>query len=113
LVARSPGPPRSAGARDDIVEDSTQLAISRGASNDQPLLVWRAGPGRARRGREGPEQTAADDPGITFDPINVGPNTCSGCDDKAIFVEGGQAYVYLLEGCDDDWCYYDNPQGIA
>jgi hypothetical protein len=113
VVARSPEEPRPAYTLDDSVRGTKRLAVTRRAYDDQPLLVWRAGPDIARRGPDGPQQRAADDPVITLDPIKIGPNTCSGCDDKAIFVEGGQAYVYLLEGCDDDWCYYENPQGIA
>jgi hypothetical protein len=113
LVARSPEEPRPADERDDSVGDSRRLAITRRAYDDQPLLVWRAGPDIARRGGDKAHEKESDDPGITLDPIKIGPDTCSGCDDKAIFVEGGQAYVYLLEGCDDDWCYYENPQGIA
>ena len=68
---------------------------------DESLLVWRGGEARA------------DDPDVTFDPIKVGPDTCSGCESTAVFVVDGQAAVYSLEGCDDDWCFYENPQGIA
>ena len=112
-MARRPAKPRPTDAPDDNLAGARRLAITRRAYDDQPLLVWRTGPDSASRGPDGPQPKAGNDPGITLDPIKIGPDTCSGCDDKAIFVEGGQAYVYLLEGCDDDWCYYENPQGIA
>jgi len=91
---------------DDDRERSTvglapRLAITRRAGGDESLLVWRDGEARA------------DDPGLTFDPIKVGADTCSGCESTAVFVVDGQAAVYSLEGCDDDWCFYENPQGIA
>jgi hypothetical protein len=89
------------------------LAVTRRTYDGQPLTVWEeSAEGRAARERQARGEPAAD-PVITIDPVKIGPDTCSGCDDKAIFVVGGQAAVYLLEGCDDDWCFYDNPQGIV
>jgi hypothetical protein len=90
-----------------------RLAVNRRLHDADPVVVWWAGEttGNGRHRREG--GVAADDPGLTFDPIKVGPDTCSGCESTAVFVVEGQAAVYSLEGCDDDWCYYENPQGIA
>lgn len=58
-------------------------------------------------------QTLRDDPVITIDPVVIGPDTCAECDDQVIMVDNGQASVFLLEGCDDDYCYYANPGGIV
>jgi uncharacterized protein (UPF0212 family) len=89
-----------------------RLAINRRKSDDESLVVWRGGD--AATGRERSQGNApANDPGLTFDPIKVGPDTCSGCESTAVFVVGGQAAIYSLEGCDDDWCFYENPQGIV
>lgn len=88
------------------------LAISRRRSDNESLVVWRAGD--AATVRHYPQGKApAGDPGLTFDPIKVGPDTCSGCETTAVFVVGGRAAIYSLEGCDDDWCFYENPQGIV
>jgi hypothetical protein len=113
LVARSPDKPRPADPLDGDREGRRRLAVTRRAYDEQPIVVWQTGPGIAQPVLSETSTKAADEPVITLDPIKIGPDTCSGCDDKAIFVDGGQASVYLLEGCDDDWCYYENPQGIA
>jgi hypothetical protein len=98
LVAPIPG----SGDEDRSAARSARwLAINRRRYDDEPVVVWRRG------------SASADDPGLTFDPIKIGPDTCSGCDSTAVFVVDGQAAVYSLEGCDDDWCYYENPQGIV
>jgi uncharacterized protein (UPF0212 family) len=89
-----------------------RLAVSRRRSADDVLEVWRAGDHAATAGRR-EDLLVDDDPGLTFEPIKVGPDTCSGCETTAVFVVDGQAAVYSLEGCDDDWCFYENPQGIA
>ena len=88
-----------------------RVAINRRTSTDEPLVVWRERDDSGT-GQDG-HSAAADDPGLTFDPIKVGPDTCSGCETSAVLVVDGQAALYSLEGCDDDWCYYENPQGIA
>ncbi|HEY7103123.1 MAG TPA: hypothetical protein VH573_15935 [Mycobacteriales bacterium] len=56
---------------------------------------------------------AADDPGITFDPVGVGPEACDGCDPGLTVVIDGQVFVADLQGCDDELCYYDYPTGVA
>ena len=89
-----------------------RLAIGRRTNNDESLVVWRGGEAATVRDYAR-DKASADDPGLTFDPIKVGPDTCSGCESTAVFVVGGRAAVYSLEGCDDDWCFYENPQGIV
>ncbi len=108
LVAQSPhsGDEPSAVGR-------ARLAINRRKNDDEPLVVWRSGDDPATGHDQYRGSASSDDPGLTFDPIKIGPDTCSGCESSAVFVVGGQAAVYSLEGCDDDWCYYENPQGIV
>jgi hypothetical protein len=57
-------------------------------------------------------QEAADD-GITFPPVFVGPEQCTDCDPGLTVVIEGQVLVADLQGCDDDFCYYDFPTGVA
>ena len=55
----------------------------------------------------------ADEP-ITFDPVFVGPENClDGCDPGLTVVIDGQVFVMDLQGCDEDFCYYDYPTGVA
>jgi len=56
---------------------------------------------------------AADEP-ITFDPVFVGPEKClDGCDPGLTVVIDGQVFVMDLQGCDENFCYYDYPTGVA
>ena len=64
-----------------------------------------------RRAR-GDRVAAADDP-ITFPPVHVGPEDCDGCDPGLTVMIEGQVFVADLQGCDDDFCYYDYPTGVA
>lgn len=90
-----------------------RLAINRRKKDGQTLMVWRSGGYSTLDPDQYQGNASAGDRGLTFDPIKIGPDTCSGCESTAVFVVGGQAAVYSLEGCDDDWCYYENPQGIV
>jgi uncharacterized protein (UPF0212 family) len=110
LVAQSP---RIGDDEPSTVGRARRLAINRRTNADEPVVVWRGGDDAPTGGDQAQGNAAADDPGLIFDPIKIGPDTCSGCDSTAVFVVGGQAAVYSLEGCDDDWCYYENPQGIV
>ena len=58
------------------------------------------------------ERPAADEP-ITFDPVSVGPEACDGCDPGLTVMIEGQVFVADLQACDDDFCYYDYPTGVA
>lgn len=67
------------------------------------IAVRRVRPGRV---------PAGDEP-ITFDPVSVGPENCAGCDPGLTVTIEGQVFVANLQGCDDDFCYYDYPTGVA
>ena len=54
----------------------------------------------------------ADEP-ITFDPVFVGPENCDGCEPGLTVVIDGQVFVADLQGCDEEYCYYDSPTGVA
>jgi len=54
----------------------------------------------------------ADEP-ITFDPVFVGPEKCDGCEPGLTVVIDGQVFVADLQGCDEEYCYYDSPTGVA
>jgi hypothetical protein len=65
-----------------------------------------------RRTRTPVTAEAADDP-ITFEPVFVGPEQCDGCEPGLTVVIDGQVFVADLQGCDEDYCYYDYPTGVA
>jgi hypothetical protein len=66
---------------------------------------------RRARGERAVAATA-DEP-ITFNPVFVGPENCDGCDPGLTVMIEGQVFVADLQGCDDDFCYYDYPTGVA
>ena len=67
---------------------------------------------RSRGARAATDRPASND-GITFPPVFVGPEQCDGCDPGLTVMIDGQVFVADLQGCDDDFCYYDLPTGVA
>jgi hypothetical protein len=67
----------------------------------------------AVRRAPGPETAMAADEPVTFDPVFVGPENCDGCDPGLTVVIEGQVFVADLQGCDEEFCYYDYPTGVA